>query len=850
MENVPADLLPQSDRDKHLDVAYKDRWECLKQVIVRLYLGNYGQEGKATTLKQVANFMKANYSFHAAETEYRSHFRSWKIGKRVVNDIKNDAAFALAKRKQPGTSTSQITFVEGEHNKQLHPNKLVRHLKEQRRHRPIETITPGLLSSWNLPYEAFIASIKKDADKPSPFGPLGTTPEHINIKSPLPLTPGREAAGPSPNMELVYQKARENRALLFVQGRLEELLISLHKEDRKLLVDCFHDFYIHGFTMAREWFKQSTSLQSSVSPSPHTQHMDTMGSPMTSSFWINAPGPSTSVGSSSRIQVSNPPTRLCNWSIHVPPPSGDAECRSFIDPPGTRPPSTSFVNELRQSMACGSFSNTPVGNLPIAHDDIVHAITNDPKALEIDAWKLAIMAGNFELIEDMFRQNRIVPDGIHQIYPFHLAASFLDGGHTCCKVFEQLVSGLGPTYAFHRNIDNLGHTILDALMVSILRSHTAICPDSVNSAFHSPNRFPGEETDICGRWTADTSRLRELFRQGFCRIPTTWKHPFCHTAVQAVCHCIVAVYGPACAPSVNTMSGLFIRRCTECGLELKLGPLHSLVVTAFYLANLGMSGETLFGPLAMLVCLISIGADASLTANISVDEILNASEAGGCSHNKLSPLELMKKVPENIINGWNSDCKVGWHCFARILSRAERQSESRHESALNNDVTDRLEEVSDSNSELESDISSNQNDCELKERDGSHLSWMNLNCSDARIGLLWATIQTEFLTYRRLKDGDPWLSEKFSMMALEDWLLGHSATFQTPLVTDNLMRRHSRCGWFLYYRGTPVVHPAAQEVCANYFMNMDIYDRAAFIDKTELEMSWMDEWDSRSHTDY
>jgi hypothetical protein len=66
------------------------------------------------------------------------------------------------------------------------------------------------------------------------------------------------------------------------------------------------------------------------------------------------------------------------------------------------------------------------------------------------------------------------------------------------------------------------------------------------------------------------------------------------------------------SPRIDSVSGLFVRRCNNCGLELKLGPLHPLVVVAFYLAHLGMPGETLLGALAILVCLLSHGADASL----------------------------------------------------------------------------------------------------------------------------------------------------------------------------------------------------------------------------------------------
>ncbi|KAI3324512.1 hypothetical protein HD806DRAFT_492835 [Xylariaceae sp. AK1471] len=824
MDRTPAELFPQSDQDRYLDMAYTDRWERLKPVIVRLYLGNYGQEGKTTTLNQVVEFMRVNYFFHAAPTEYRSHFRTWKISKRVVKDIKEGVAFALTKQKRPGTSTSHIAVGEGDGKRQLHPNKLTRYLKEQRR---IKVITPGLLSSWNLPYEAFIASIHKEVNKQSPYGSLGTTPDHVNIESPIPLTPGREAAEPSPNMQLVYQKARENRTMLFLQDRVEELVVTMCREDRKLLVNYFHDFYIHGFTMAKEWDKRLIRTQSGFTPFPVPQQLNTTGSPMAPSFWIDSPIASTALASPGRLYVSNPPTKLCNWSIHVSPPRGDAYCSTLAEPPQANPLTTSFTDELRHSIVGNSFTNTPAENLPIAQDDVVHVIENDPRALKIDAWKLAIIAGNSQLLVDLCEQNNDeAPEGLDDIHPFHLAASFLDGGHACCSVFEELVYCLGASYAFYHNIDKHNHTILDALTVSILRSHTATRPDSVSRAFRSPKRFPGEEMDICGRWAPDTSKVRKLFRQGHSQIPTSWKHPFCHTAVQAICHCIIAIYGPACAPSINTMSGLFIRRCTECGLELRLRPLHTLVITTFHLASLGMPGETLFGALAVLVCLLNLGADATLSVNISAKEILGDSDSGECSHAHLSPLELMQRVPQNIIDGWSSDLKSGWHCFAQILSRAERHRDSRPKSDSNTH-----------NSELDADECSSENECEFEmEYNGSHPYWMHLKCYDADIGLLWATIQTEFLTYRRIEEGDPWLSEKFSMKALEEWLLGDSAAFQTLLTTNQMMQDHSRCGWFT--QAYSQFYPAAQDACSSYFMNMDIYERTTYLQTPELVGVW------------
>jgi hypothetical protein len=66
MDHIPPHLFPQTNQDKFLDAPYKDRWEYLKPVIVELYQGSYGKGGKTTTIKQVAEFMKVNYSFHAA----------------------------------------------------------------------------------------------------------------------------------------------------------------------------------------------------------------------------------------------------------------------------------------------------------------------------------------------------------------------------------------------------------------------------------------------------------------------------------------------------------------------------------------------------------------------------------------------------------------------------------------------------------------------------------------------------------------------------------------------------------------------------------------------------------------
>lgn len=60
------ELLPRSHDAKFLHIPHKSRWEHLKPIIVQLYMGKYGPNGKPMTMSQVAAFMKDHYSFHAA----------------------------------------------------------------------------------------------------------------------------------------------------------------------------------------------------------------------------------------------------------------------------------------------------------------------------------------------------------------------------------------------------------------------------------------------------------------------------------------------------------------------------------------------------------------------------------------------------------------------------------------------------------------------------------------------------------------------------------------------------------------------------------------------------------------
>jgi hypothetical protein len=492
---------------------------------------------------------------------------------------------------------------------------------------------------------------------------------------------------------------------------------------------------------------------------------------------------------------------------------------------------------MQESITSNTFSLTPTDGLPISTELISQSVQQDPELLRVDAWKVAIMAGNADLLDQLFQENDI-PERIHEISPLHLAASFLDGGNKCCSIITSLCYMLGDGYLFRRNHDDLGHTVLDTLMITLLRSHTNVSPEHVSTRFNPPHRFPGEEKDICGRWDADSPAIRALFRCGYARVPADWKHAFCHTAAQAICHSIIAIFGSPTSPNINTPSGLFVRRCANCGLELKLGPLHTLVVVAFYLAHLGMPGETMFGALAILVCLLSLGADASLETVMSVEDILGRAEPGKCHHRPMNPHDLMQAVPHDFVVQWTTDCRTGWACVLQVLLLGKLGTRDEGNSQPSSREPEHWFESDDSDGA--SDAGSEEgHDCGHVQKGGlsAHTEWLRLPCGNPKIGLLWATIQVELLTYRRINVGDRWVSGRFSMGALRTWLEGGSSGFRTPLVERGMMQHHSPCGWFPC---NDFVCPVAEEVCQGYFMNMDVYDRATFLPRPLLTKNWVD----------
>jgi hypothetical protein len=55
----------------------------------------------------------------------------------------------------------------------------------------------------------------------------------LMISTPEATSPDQATDEPSPNLQLLYQKAIEVRSSLFLQGRLKEFMISMRQHDRK-----------------------------------------------------------------------------------------------------------------------------------------------------------------------------------------------------------------------------------------------------------------------------------------------------------------------------------------------------------------------------------------------------------------------------------------------------------------------------------------------------------------------------------------------------------------------------------------------------------------------------------------
>ncbi|KAK5101483.1 hypothetical protein LTR24_000539 [Lithohypha guttulata] len=348
------------------------------------------------------------------------------------------------------------------------------------------------------------------------------------------------------------------------------------------------------------------------------------------------------------------------------------------DPPGNdwsqQNLSQPIEERLVGALLSNSFSDVTEAQLPVPVSKVAKAAQRSPSDLLLESLGFAIMGRSVELVRSCLKKARKQTIDVGTIHPLHIATSYLDGGRTCCLIIAELCAFLRFKGRYRDCITNEhGHTVLDNIFLSVLRSHSNAPLSVVEGSLGERARYAGSEVDICGRWSADSHCYRILLASGERTIPPTWKHKFCHTSIQAVCHTI-SILLRALPTSTIKQSGLFRHTCPNpsCGRRMQLGALHALVVVAMFLATYGCADEDLFGIIACYLCMTRAGVDPLEEACLSAPQILGFQTDDICIHAEMTPSELATQLREKLSSiTFGNAVTTGWNCLVTIMRMAE-----------------------------------------------------------------------------------------------------------------------------------------------------------------------------------
>jgi hypothetical protein len=592
-----------------------------------------------------------------------------------------------------------------------------------------------------------------------------------------------------------------------------------------------YQFWLFGFKTAKHWGNgprywnaNLLGFESCEDPGPQTSSI------REAEISRNVASMERWAGTTEGPQEQLHPSSLCRWSIHykctiryMETPEPESTVEQVVEPSDIsnwhdwpakwrEPP---FHERLTAGLQSNDFSNITTSRLPVGVPLIAKATANAPDVLLQEALGFAIMGRNPELVEELSYQLDCDAVELKDFYPLHMAVSFLDGATSCCNTFNAVIKcPFGLKSVRDRRIlyvNNLGHTVLDSLMIAILKSHSSTGVGVIDEALEHQRRFLGEEIDICGRWDADSDCFRALLHQGEASIPTVWKHKFCHTSIQTICHCITLLHqSDVFEPLLSTSSGIFLKHCSECGLKMQLQPLHTLVLTTFHLASSGCDGEDLFGMLACLLTVVSGEINPLGTAEVSAELLFCGSPMTvSCSHEPLTAAELADRVPSSCIQGWSPMVRTGWEIFRMVLWIVQTASQMTKE-----------RDSQDKDTEYEEYEYDTDGYCDSHEM-------RTAITHNPVLATLYAAVQTELLTYRRLRELDHWISENFDLVRLlRDLQEGDDSLPSIGFVRKELLRPFCSCGVFI---SRPQLVASASDACMHYFSNMDDWGRTTFI---------------------
>ena len=839
-------------------------------------------------VKDIARILKQQYGFDAkcvcptspgplrltyspfSEASYRYHFKQWGWTKNISSQkkdyilqkaqeraLRGKASTAVVagfkiegkklKRRAKSNARQEFTILDSAYRRATDQsgvfggfvpfgNRMLRSPTSS----PDVSLTGLRFLNWNLP---LAAGRVKDSQSPKYagiFSASGLTPDGVTVRTPSvaadsPMQVASPHDKPSPFSTAVSEAMASNRASLFLHGRFDDLAQTMNDAEKVTISTWLYQFWLYSFVTSKRWGHDSR---------PWTKDDLILEIPQASpSRLIESPTIETYENRPEKPVPS--PSQLCRWSIHIEetdyePIHDDHGGLDLEDSARLKP--QPLVDQLRDALENNDFSSIPANSLPLQPSQIIRAVKRSPEELFLESFSFSIMARNLLLVRDMLKKAGSKNIDVKSVYPLHVATSYLDGGSSCCLILDALCVQLPKLKTFYTN--DHGHTVLDNLMLTILKGHSNTSPDILDDTLPRNSRFAGIEVDLCGRWDADSPCFRALLESGRTQAPLKWKHKFCHTSTLAVCHCIDSL-GKAGLLS-DGESGLFAKRCFNCGLSLKLSPFHVLVLTTLQLAQTGCQDEDLFGMIAILLCMLANGLDPGTKVDISIDLLVGVDDGIRCTHEELTAIELAERLPA--LPGWTAELERGWQIFCDILRPFEptdtrtRGAEHLNESPLS--PTQSSDYDMSLNSPIISGFEGGSGDYCL-ECNNCIEFWESVGCTEYDeetecltaasqfeyrndIGHIWAAFQTELLTYRRIQECEPWHSDHFDLDALHSGLhIGE--TISMPLLANGMIKPYCRCGHW----GDPWEFPTQDIVAEYYFGNLDIWDRTSFLSLPE-----------------
>lgn len=489
---------------------------------------------------------------------------------------------------------------------------------------------------------------------------------------------------------------------------------------------------------------------------------------------------------------------------------------------------------LQRGLKENPASDVPCSKLAIDIGQVAKAFQTS----ELESWtesvRLALMTGNrmllSQLLTDLFEKadSELWEQGrkaLSNLQPFHIAATYFNGAHRCCWIFRELVD-----YFYLQEIsideqDQNEQTVIDLLLRTVLRNHGHLPPTMRDLSSAAQGNAPGEEVSCCDLWDADSSLWQHHVATGRKGIPASWKHRFCHTSIQAICHSL-RLWSIGSGSRLTT--GLFQCRCFLCGQKLDVTVAHSFVFTTFLLVLYGAADEDLFG---MICCLLQWAQHVLpgskeqpfLAVAVSVELLLDLPTKETCCHGPLTPFQFSQTLSQYLAS--KGKLPAGWLAFTGVLEILE--SQYTWENMVDTDFQFKYRPWKKGISLLLSKGSSTYKHVFC---DSVEAASFSLDCShdhtyngrgfgrDLLLGHIWAACQAELLTYRRRSDAEPWMSARLSV---EDILLCLQTQDPSwiPYIRKNLLQPYCMCGLFTDKLFGPA--PTIDQVCVEDLNNFE-----------------------------